>query len=76
MNIANEKEIRDAMHNKLGATDTSSEIYTLERFHAIRMVKNRILVEQAHEIRCITRESNPVVSTCLLYLPLHNLTPC
>ncbi|KAK1698320.1 hypothetical protein QYE76_015017 [Lolium multiflorum] len=32
------------------------ELYIMESFHDIRMVNNRSVVEQAHEIRCIAKE--------------------
>ncbi|KAK1629602.1 hypothetical protein QYE76_003917 [Lolium multiflorum] len=33
-----------------------SELYIMESFHDIRMVNNRSVVEQAHEIQCIAKE--------------------
>ncbi|KAK1660536.1 hypothetical protein QYE76_048695 [Lolium multiflorum] len=46
----------DALNAKFGATDAGSELYIMESFHDIRMVNNRSVVEQAHEIQCIAKE--------------------
>ncbi|KAK1610723.1 hypothetical protein QYE76_034396 [Lolium multiflorum] len=35
---------------------TSNELYIMESFHDIRMVNNRSIVEQGHEIQCIAKE--------------------
>ncbi|KAK1661925.1 hypothetical protein QYE76_050084 [Lolium multiflorum] len=50
------KELWDALNAKFGATDAGSELYIMESFHDIRMVNNRSVVEQAHEIQCIAKE--------------------
>src|SRR4051812_20723274 len=41
---------------KIGATDAGSELYIMESFHGYKMVNNRGVVEQAHEIECIARD--------------------
>ncbi|KAK1628810.1 hypothetical protein QYE76_003125 [Lolium multiflorum] len=38
------------------STEIGSELYIMESFHDIRMVNNRSVVEQAHEIQCIAKE--------------------
>ncbi|KAK1661128.1 hypothetical protein QYE76_049287 [Lolium multiflorum] len=39
-----------------GGALEGSELYIMESFHDIRMVNNRSVVEQAHEIQCIAKE--------------------
>ncbi|KAK1686029.1 hypothetical protein QYE76_046877 [Lolium multiflorum] len=56
MHITDGKELWDALNAKFGATDAGSELYIMESFHDIRMVNNRSVVEQAHEIQCIAKE--------------------
>ena len=50
MHIKDGKELWDALNAKFGATDAGSELYIMESFHDYRMVNNRSVVEQAHEI--------------------------
>ena len=56
LHITDGKELWDALNNKFGATDAGSELYIMESFHDYKMVNNRSVVEQAHEIQCIARE--------------------
>ena len=56
MHITDGKELWEALNAKFGATDAGSELYIMENFHDIRMVNNRSVVEQAHEIQCIAKE--------------------
>src|ERR1043165_5220344 len=56
MHIEDGKELWDALKAKFGATDAGSELYIMESFHDYKMVNNRGVVEQAHEIQCIARE--------------------
>ncbi|KAK1679227.1 hypothetical protein QYE76_040075 [Lolium multiflorum] len=56
MHIVDGKELWDALNSKFGATNAGSELYIMESFHDIRMVNNRSVVEQAHEIQCIAKE--------------------
>ena len=58
MHIAYAKELWDALNAKFGASDTGSELYVMENFHDIKMVDNRSVVEQAHEIQCIVKEQS------------------
>ena len=41
---------------KYDATDAGSELYTMESFHDFRMVNNRSVVEQAHELQVLVKE--------------------
>ena len=44
------KNLWDALEVKFGATDAGSELYAMEQFHDYRMVDNRSVLDQAHEI--------------------------
>jgi len=41
---------------KYDATDAGSELYTMDSFHDFRMVNNRSIVEQAHEVQVLVKE--------------------
>jgi hypothetical protein len=56
MHIDDGKTLWDALNAKFGATDAGSELYIMESFHDYKMVNNRSVVEQAHEIQCIVKE--------------------
>ena len=56
MHINDGKILWDALNAKFGATDAGSELYIMESFHDYKMVNNRSVVEQAHEIQCIVKE--------------------
>ena len=45
------KEMWDALEAKYGASDATSELYVMEQFHDYRMVEDRSVVEQAHDIK-------------------------
>ena len=50
------KNLWDALEAKFGATDAGNELYSMEQFHDYRMVDNRFVLDQAHEIQCIAKE--------------------
>ena len=50
------KDLWEALESKFSATDAGSEMYTIEQFHDYKMVDNRYVLEQAHEIQCIAKE--------------------
>jgi hypothetical protein len=56
MHIIDTKELSDALVAKYDMTDVGSELYTMESFHNFRMVNNRSVVEQAHEIQILVKE--------------------
>jgi len=56
MHIKDAKELWEALNTKFGASDAGSELYIMESFHDFKMVNNRSVVEQAHEIQCIAKE--------------------
>jgi hypothetical protein len=53
MHIIDAKELWDALVAKYDATDAGSELVS---FHDFRMVNNRYVVEQAHEIQVLVKE--------------------
>jgi hypothetical protein len=50
------KTLWDALVAKYDATDASNELYLMESFHDYRMVNNRSVVEQAHEVQRIVKD--------------------
>jgi hypothetical protein len=56
MHTTDVKELWDALVAKFDATDAGSELYTMESFHNFRMVNNRSVVEQTHEIQILVKE--------------------
>ena len=50
------KNLWGALEAKFGATNVGREMYAMEQFHDYRMVENRPVLEQAHEIQCIVKE--------------------
>ena len=50
------KDLWEALESKFGVTDAGSEMYIIEQFHDYKMVENRSVLEQAHEIQCIAKE--------------------
>ena len=56
MHFKDGKELWEALNAKFGVADAGSELYIMESFHDFRMVNNRSVVEQAHEIQCIAKE--------------------
>ena len=56
MHITDAKELWDALVAKYDATDAGSELYTMESFHDFRIVNNRSVVEQAHEVQVLVKE--------------------
>ena len=56
LHMRDAKNLWGALEAKFGATDAGSEMYAMEQFRDYRMVKNRPVLEQAHEIQCIVKE--------------------
>ena len=50
------KELWDALVGKFGVTDAGSELYLMEQLYDYKMVENRSVVEQAHEIQALAKE--------------------
>jgi hypothetical protein len=56
MQHTDRKELWDALTTKYGASDACNDIYVMESFHDYKMVDNRSIIEQAHEIQCNAKE--------------------
>ena len=56
MHMEDTKELGDALVAKYDVTDAGSELYTMDSFHDFRMVNNRSIVEQAHEVQVLVKE--------------------
>jgi len=50
------KELWDTLEANFGASDAGSELYVMEKFSDYRMVDDRSVVEQAHEIHTLAKE--------------------
>jgi hypothetical protein len=50
------KELWDALDEKFGVSDAGSELYIMEQLFDYKMVENRLVVEQAHEIQALAKE--------------------
>nr|ABA94371.1 retrotransposon protein, putative, Ty1-copia subclass [Oryza sativa Japonica Group] len=50
------KDMWDALEAKFGVSDAGSELYVMEQFYDYKMVDDRSVVEQAHEIQMLTKE--------------------
>jgi hypothetical protein len=46
----------DALEARYGVSDAGSELYVMEQFHDYRMVEDRPVVEQAHEIQALVKD--------------------
>jgi hypothetical protein len=49
------KALWDALETKYRASDAGSELYMMEQFLEYRMVENRSVMEQAHEIHTLAK---------------------
>ena len=56
MHIPSGKELWDTLEAKFGASDAGSELYIMEQFYDYRMVDDRSVVEQAHELQALAKE--------------------
>jgi hypothetical protein len=50
------KELWDALDEKFGVSDAGSQMYIMEQLFDDKMVENRPVVEQAHEIQALAKE--------------------
>jgi hypothetical protein len=50
------KKLWDALDEKFGVSDTGSELYIMEQLFDYKMVENRHVVVQAHEIQALAKE--------------------
>lgn len=58
------KGIWGALSAKYDAADAGNEFYLMESFHDYRLVNDRSVVEQAHEVQCIVKDLE--LSQCAL----------
>jgi hypothetical protein len=56
LTVASGKELWDALKTKYGVSDTGSELYFMEQFCDYKMVDDRFIVEQAHDIQSLAKE--------------------
>lgn len=49
-------EMWNALEAKFGVSDAGSELYVMEQFYDYKMVDDRSVVEQAHEIQALAKE--------------------
>ena len=50
------KDLWDALDAKFGVSDAGSKLYIMEQLFDYKMVDNRSVVEQAHEIHALAKE--------------------
>ena len=56
IDMTDAKVLWDALVARYDAADASNELYLMESFHDYKMVNNRSVVEQAHEVQCIVKD--------------------
>ena len=56
LHIKDAKTLWDHLNGTYGASDAGSELYIMESFHDYKMVANRFVVEQAHEVQRLAKE--------------------
>lgn len=56
LHIRNGKELWDALDAKFRAADAEGELYAMVQFNDYRMVENRSVVEQDHQIQIMAKE--------------------
>jgi hypothetical protein len=50
------KELWDALDEKFGVSDAGRELYIMKQLFDYKMIENRTVVEQAHEIQALAKE--------------------
>jgi hypothetical protein len=56
MHLRDAKALCDHLNATYGASDAGKELYTMESFNNYKMVANKLVVEQAHEIQRLAKE--------------------
>ncbi|XP_010233269.1 uncharacterized protein LOC100838984 [Brachypodium distachyon] len=64
LSFNNCKDMWDALERKFGVSDAGSELYVMKQFYDYKMVEDRPIVEQAHEIQSLAKELEHF--TCVL----------
>jgi hypothetical protein len=49
------KQLWDALDEKFGVSDAGNELYIMEQLFEYKMVENRSVVEQTHEIQALVK---------------------
>jgi hypothetical protein len=57
MHIKDTKDLWDHINATYGASDIGEELYIMESFNDYKMVANKSVVEQAHEIQHLAKDS-------------------
>jgi hypothetical protein len=52
----NTKELWDVLKAKYGITTADAELYMMEQYRDYKMTAGKFVVEQAHEIQCMTKK--------------------
>jgi hypothetical protein len=50
------RAVWEALEARYGLSDAGSELYIMEQFHDYKMVDNRSVVEQAHEVQGLVKK--------------------
>jgi hypothetical protein len=53
MSLDNGKDIRGVLKDKFRVSNADNELYVMEQFYDYKMVEQRPIVEQAHEIQSL-----------------------
>jgi hypothetical protein len=56
MHIKDTKTMWDHLNGTYGASNVGKELYIMESFNNYKMIANKSVVEQAHEIQCLAKE--------------------
>ena len=56
ISYTSDKKLWDALEAKFGVSDAGSELYLMEQLYDYKMVENRSVVEQAHEIQALAKK--------------------
>ena len=67
--LPTDKELWDALEAQYGVSDAGSELYAMEQFLDYRMVEDRSVVEQAHEIHTLAKNLKNYSKESLCVLP-------
>jgi len=57
MSLLNSKELWGALERTFGVSDAGSEVYVMDQLYNYKIVDNRSVVEQAHEIQTLAYET-------------------
>ena len=64
------KDLWDALEAQYGVSDAGSELYVMEQFLDYRMVEDRSVVEQAHEIHTLAKDLKIVAKSPHVCYPI------